>query len=137
MDGVIGLRLLGVTRLAWCQSGSCEDPSSGPTRLAFEPERVVVLNGRSDWSLEWAEPSAGDDWERSYRYEVDDATWTSRDASTEDPFDQAIGQPLVSWKPELDEVGDLVGLSLTFPDTVVSLRMWNGEVRAVTRALPL
>jgi hypothetical protein len=95
---------------------------------------MVVLSGRSDWSLEWAEPSPGDGWERPYRYEVDDATWMSRDASTEDPFDQAIGQPLVSWEPELDEVGDLVGMSLTFPDTVVTVRMWNGEVRVVTRA---
>jgi hypothetical protein len=134
MDGVIGLRLLSVTRLAWWQSGSCEDFSSGPTRLLFESDRTVVLSSRSDWSLEWVEPSPGDDWERPYRYEINDGTWTSRDASTEDPFDDAIGQALVSWEPELDEVGDLVGMSLTFPDAVVTLRMWNGEVRPVTRA---
>lgn len=134
MDEVIGSRLVRVTRLSWQAPASSPSLASGPTHLAFDDGRNVLIDCRSDWSLEWAEASPGDGWRQPFDYEYNGGSWDARDASTENPFDAVVGQALTGWVPQLNEFGEPVGVALHFGDVVVTLRSWEGEVQAVPRA---
>lgn len=99
MDEVIGARLLAVTRLSWPDSGTPTSLASGPTHLVFEDDRAVLITCRSDWSLEMVEVNPGSDWLQPFAYEVDGRSWVARDASSENPFDTAVGRALIGWEP--------------------------------------
>jgi hypothetical protein len=133
MDEVIGARLLGVTRLSWQESGAPVSLASGPTHLVFEDDRAVLITCRSDWSLELVEVTPGTDWRQAFAYDVGGGSWVARDASSESPFDLAVGRALIGWALQLNELGEPVGVAMDFGDVRVALSAWEGEVQAVAR----
>jgi len=64
----------------------------------------------------------------TYDYDFDGAHWVARDASAEEPFSGAVGNALVDWQPLLNEMGELVGLTLTHGRACLTLQVNGGEV---------
>jgi hypothetical protein len=133
MDDFIGARLRRVTRLSWAAPGAAAVLASGPTHMAFDGDRSMLITCRSDWALEWNGTAPGEGWLQPFAYEAGGGRWVARDASTEKPFGDAIGRALTGWAPEFNELGEPVGVALDFEDMPVALRSWEGEVQAVIR----
>ncbi|MGA3562194.1 hypothetical protein [Melissospora conviva] len=129
MDALISHRLAKVTRLAWDQPGDPSDFNAGPVHLVFDDGRGLLLDGRSDWTLEFIQTEPGDEkWLSVYDYDYLGGRWIARDASTEPPFASVIALPLVDWAPTFNAVGEVVGLRLDFHGQQLTLRTWEGEV---------
>jgi hypothetical protein len=130
MDSLIGRELVKVVRLAWRRADGRGDPQSGPVQLVFDDGRGLVLCGRSDWTvrLVWTGPH-DDSWLAAYDYVHDGGRWLARDASMEFPFASFIGRRLDDLDPVLNELDEVVGLRLDFACQILTLSLWEGEVR--------
>jgi hypothetical protein len=137
VDGFIGGRLSGVTRLAWRWPGDPADLADGPVHLLFDDGRGVFLDCRSDWSVRITATPPGDlSWFDPYDYDYDGGRWVARDASGEEPFDAVVARTLTGWVPEFNPVSELVGVELVFDGRRLRLTMWEGELRTVNDAGP-
>jgi hypothetical protein len=131
VDELIGSRLTSVARLAWVQEGEPTDTQVGPACLVFDESRGLVLTGKSGWTLKLlVVPANAHDWLGAYDYDFEGGRWVSRDASDEEPFAGLIGAVLNQWLPILNEMGELVGLDLSFGRGRLELRLFEGELTA-------
>ncbi|GIF40172.1 hypothetical protein [Actinoplanes xinjiangensis] len=129
MDALIGRALVTVERLGWHQAGGSVDLGVGPVHLVFEGGRGILLEGRSDWSLELTETHPGDrSWWDGYDYDWNGSRWALRDASGESPFAPVIHRRLSALEPLRNEVDEVTGLGLDFDGRALTLRTWEGEV---------
>jgi hypothetical protein len=126
----IGRRLRAVERLSWTGAEGSSDPSVGPAHLHFDGGVGLFLSGATDWCLDVDLTRAGDEsWLVQYSYVDPAGRWTLRDASSEEPFAGLVGLRLESCRGVRNEVGELVGLELTFDDQAIHLGMHEGELR--------
>lgn len=122
---LIGRTLVRVERLGW----PGHDPGVGPVHLVFDDGRGLLLEARSDWSLEQVATGPADrTWLDTSDYEWEGARWSLRDASAEPPFAAVIGLALVSLAPVHNEVGEVTGLHLDLGGHRLSIATWEGEV---------
>ncbi|MEU7844140.1 hypothetical protein AB0B39_24610 [Micromonospora sp. NPDC049114] len=63
-------------------------------------------------------------------YDYDGGRWLSRDASAEPPFASVITRPLAHLKEIRNEVNEVTGLRLDFDGQMLTLKTWQGEIRA-------
>ncbi|WP_285472765.1 hypothetical protein [Actinoplanes sp. NBRC 101535] len=118
-----------VERWSWRQIGEPENPSAGPVHLLFADGSGILIDGRSDWSLEMTETTREDDaWRARFDYDVEGSRWSVRDASRESPFLPVLGRRLTSLEPIHNEVGEVTGLRLDFDGRLITLNTWQGEV---------
>lgn len=124
-----GQRLRAVERLAWTDPDGFSDPRVGPAHLHFDGVGVF-LSGATDWCLDVDVTRAGDEsWLMAYDYVDPAGRWTLRDASSEDPFSGLVGRRLDSCAAIRNEVGELVGLALTFNGQSIDLCVHEGELQ--------
>ncbi|MGW5365473.1 hypothetical protein [Actinopolymorpha pittospori] len=129
MDDLIGMRLVAVERLAWTEPNGSTDLRVGPAHLHFDGGHGAVLDGEADWQLAMIETIRDDEsWLVPYRYDIEGAHWTIRDASDEPPFSSVLGARLESWESIHNEVGERVGLVLHFDSDTITLEVHRGEL---------
>ena len=118
-----------MTRLAWEAPGEAGQRNVGPVHLVYDNGYGVAIAGQSDWTLRWTITAPGDhSWQAPYEYDFDGARWVARDASTEEPFSDSVGEVLEHWQPRLNEVREFVGLELRHGPTRLILQVDGGEV---------
>ena len=111
MDELVGRKLVKVVRLAWYQDGDPSDLSQGPVHLLFQDGQGLLLDSRSDWTLEFAETGPGETgWLSTYDYDFNGGRWVARDASNEQPFAALIGLHLQGYVPTFTAVDEVIGL---------------------------
>jgi hypothetical protein len=126
----VGRRLRAVERLAWTDLDGSSDPSVGPAHLHFDGGIGMFLSGATDWCLDVDLTQAGDEsWLVPFNYVDPAGRWMLRDASSEEPFIGFVGQRLESCAAIRNEVGELVGLTLTFDSQSIKLSVQAGELR--------
>jgi hypothetical protein len=131
MDAMIGRRLVKVVRLAWRRPGEPDQFNVGPVQLVFDDGGGLLLDGHSDWTLSLTETYPGDEsWLGLYDYDCDGGRWWPRDASAEPPFSSVIARPLVYVEQTRNEVDEVTGLTLDFEGNLVTLGIWQGEIRS-------
>lgn len=64
---------------------------------------------------------------RQYDYEAH-GHWVRRDSTGEEPSIGLVGSLLTSVMPLLDEMAELVGVTLCFGERELTLRLWEGEI---------
>lgn len=129
MDEFAGQRLISVLRLAWDWPGDEPRLQLGPVCLRFANGRNLVLSGSTDFSLDvHVSDATNQTWLRTYDYDYEGGRWRSRDASQETPFASVVGRAMTHWDFALNEMGELVGLTLWFDQEVLEVTMSEGEV---------
>lgn len=126
----VGKRLRAVERLVWTETDGSSDPTVGPAHLHFAGGCGLFLSGATDWWLDVELTRAGDEsWLAAFDYVDTAGRWVLRDASSEEPFTGLAGQRLESCAAIRNDVGELVGLSLSFDSQSVDLCVYEGELR--------
>jgi hypothetical protein len=131
MDALVGRRLVKVVRLAWHPPNEPAELTVGPVQLVFDDGRGALLDSRSDWTLEVTETVADDErFLDPYDYDYNGGRWVSRDASTEPPFASVIERHLAEVEQIRNEVNDVMGIRLDFEGKILTLKTWQGEIKA-------
>jgi hypothetical protein len=126
----VGRRLRAVERLAWTAPDGSSDPRVGPAHLHFNGGVGLFLSGATDWCLDVDLTRSGDEsWLVPYNVVDPAGRWTLWDASSAEPFSGLVGRRLESCAAIRDEVGELVGLALTFGTRCIDLFVYEGELR--------
>jgi hypothetical protein len=126
----VGRRLRAVERLVWTALDGSSNHRVGPAHLHFDGGVGLFLSGATDGCLDVDLTEAGDEsWLMRFDYVDSAGRWTLRDASSEEPFSGLVGRRLESCAAIRNEVGELVGLVLTFEGRSIDLSVDEGELR--------
>ncbi len=109
-----------------------EPPSTfSPVEFTWEDGSVTTLDVGVDWTLQrsrrpWTDPYASVTGEERERLALQVGTWC--EGPTSESLRHVVGQPLLETRRELNEVGELAGLHLVFPNATIVARVNGGEL---------
>ncbi len=104
---------------------------TGPIEFTWDDGTRLTMDANTDWTLDlssrpWTDPypSVSESERKALAQEV--GLW--QEAPIPSALGRLVGQVVTSAAPELNEVGELTGLSLAFETQVVGARVLGGEV---------
>ena len=130
IDALAGLRCTSVRRFGHRFADESVS-ATGPLELAFDDRSVLTLDAKADWTLHmsnqpWTDPYADASEDERGVLARDVGVW--HEVATPTSLARLVGQRVSSAEPELNEIGELTGLSIAFETHVVSARVLDGEL---------
>ena len=130
IEDLAGLRCTSVRRFQHRFEGE-PGGETGPIEFAWDDGSLLTLDANADWTLHlsshhWLDPYAKASESERQRLAREVGLW--HEVQAESGLQQVVGQAVAAAEPELDEMGELTGLSILFETQVVRARVVEGEL---------